>query len=127
MKIFKHKLTGRLGVLFISCMASVCYADRVILFDENGKHLMTSPYSDIAIEAMKKDAQSSGLDLSKVTVKKITEAEWQVIEEEQIKKSAREKAEQEKLIKQQKETEIKAVLGLSDENWQKLKDVLNGN
>lgn len=114
-------------LFFMFILTANCYADKVILLDENGKHLMTSPYSATAIEAMKKDAQSSGLDLNKVTIKKITEAEWQIIEEEQIKKPAREKAEQKKLIKQQKETEIKAALSLSDENWQKLKDVLNGN
>lgn len=83
-------------MLILLSITSLSYADKVILLDENGKHLMTSSYSDTAIEAMKKDAQSSGLDLSKVTVKKITETEWQVIEEEQIKKPAREKAEQEK-------------------------------
>ena len=124
MKIF---IRCSVMIILIVGMYSICYADKVILLDENGKHLMTSPYSDTAVEAMKKDAQSSGLDLSKVTVKKITETEWQVIEEEQIKKPAREKAEQEKLIKQQKEVEIKTVLNLSDENWQKLKDVLRGN
>ena len=52
-----------------------CYADKVILLDENGKHLMTSPYSDTAIEAMKKTHNPAGWT-SKVTVKKITEAEW---------------------------------------------------
>lgn len=97
MKIFKNKITGKWGIaLILLSICSFCYADKVILSDENGKHLMTSPYSDTAIEAMKKDAQSIGLDLTKVTVKKVTEAEWQIIEENQIKKPAREKAEQEK-------------------------------
>ena len=70
-------------LFFVFMLTTDCYADKVILLDENGKHLMTSPYSDTAIEAMKKDAQSSGLDLSKVTVKKITELEWQTIEKQE--------------------------------------------
>lgn len=124
MKIFKHKLTGRLGVLLVFLITSACYADKVILLDENGKHLMSSPYSDTAIEAMKKDAQSSGLDLDKVTIRKITEAEWQAIEEAQIKAPAREKAQQEAAVKKQKETALKAKFGWTDEDWKNLKEAL---
>ena len=72
-----------LSLFFMFILTTNCYADKVILLDETSKHLMTSSYSDTAIEAMKKDAQSSGLDLGKVTVKKITETEWQVIEKQE--------------------------------------------
>lgn len=72
-----------IGLFLIFGLGSICFADKVILLDETGKHLMTSPHSDTAISAMKKDAQSSGLDLGKVTVKKITETEWQVIEKQE--------------------------------------------
>ena len=111
------------SLILILGIPALCYADRVILLDETGKHLMTSPYSDTAIEAMKKDAQSSGLDLSKVTVKKITEAEWLAIEEEQIKAPAREKAEQEKLKKKQKEATLKTKFGWTDEDLAALKAI----
>lgn len=111
-------------MLVILSITNFCYADRVILLDKNGKHIMTSPYSDKSIEAMKKDAKSSGFNLNEVTIKRITEEEWKVIKEEQIDRPIREQAEQKKIIRLQKETEIKQKLNLSDNDFNNLKEAL---
>ena len=112
-------------VLFLG-LTSVCYADRVCLEKSTGK-LIEYQSGNAELGTLTKNAESSGYKKEDVEEKYVTAKEWLAIEEEQIKEPAREKAKQEKLIKHQKEVEIKTVLNLSDENWQKLKDVLNGN
>ena len=104
----------RYFILFFLLIPTLAFADRVILLDENGKHIMTSPYSDTAIEAMKKDALSAKLDLSKVTIKRITEEEWKAIEQVQIIKPAQDLATQKTLEQQTATQAIKDKLKLTD-------------
>lgn len=139
MKIFKHKLTGRLGILFVLFTASFCYADRVCLEKATGKlieyqsgdvnDLMANGEEPSAVikqnrlDSLGNNAINVGYTADEIEVKEVTRAEWQEIEETQIKAPAREKAEQEAAKKKQKEAALKTKFGWTDEDLSALKEI----
>lgn len=145
MKNFKHKLTGT-AVLLIFLTASACYADRVCLEKATGKLIeyQSGNINDpIALDGIPQEQQSAHVERIKnnrrqsminnalsrgyksedIEFREITAAEWQAIDETQIKAPAREKAEQEAAIKLQKEALLKAKFGWTDEDLKALKEI----
>lgn len=136
MKIFKHKLTG---VLLVFLTASACYADRVCLEKATGKlieyqsgnanDLMgdgeapSAAIKQVRLTALENNAISAGYKKDEIVVKEVTKAEWQAIDETQIKAPAREKAEQEAVVLAQKEAALKEKFGWTDEDLNALKAI----
>lgn len=130
MKIFRHKLTGRLGetqfgILLVFFMASVCYADRVCLEKATGKliEFQSDGNNQEDLNVMIKNAESTGYKKDDVEAKFITKEEWQAIEETQIKAPAREEAKQKSEARKAKEASLKTKFGWTDEDLKALKEI----
>lgn len=116
------------SILLVLIMASVCYADRVCTEKTTGKLIEYQSDGDKQkdLDAMIKNAEEVGYKKEDIEAKFITQEEWALIREEQIVKPAREKAKAEEEKRKQKEDIVRQKLGLSEADWQDLKEVLDG-
>lgn len=110
-------------IFLVFSLISICYADRICIEKTTGK-LIEYQSGDAPLGTLKQNAVNAGYNENAVEEKYVAQSEWWSIREEQIDRPAREKAAQEELLRQQKEQEIQAVLGLTNIDFQKLKDVL---
>jgi hypothetical protein len=107
-------------------MATYCYADvngRVCLEKASGK-LVEYQSGNAALGTLTKNAIACGKNAEDVIEKYVTAAEWAAIEEEQLKKPAREKAAQKEVARKEKEEKVKTKLGLSNKEFEDLKEAL---
>ena len=111
-----------INLFLIFSLVSVCYADRICIEKSTGK-LIEYQSGNAELGTLVKNAENSGYKKEDVEEKYVTAEEWQVIEEEQIKKPAREKAEQEKIVKKQKKATLKTKFGWTDEDLAALKAI----
>ena len=117
-------------VLFIFSLISFCYADRVCLEKSTGKLIeyQSGGSTQADLDVMVQNAVNGGYKKEDVEVKYITPKEWKIIEEEQIRKPAREaallKKQQDEIEQQKVEEEAKQALNLTDEQFNKLKKAL---
>jgi alpha-galactosidase/6-phospho-beta-glucosidase family protein len=113
---------------YLICMVTLlfvspAYADRVCLDKSTGK-LIEYQSGDAPLGTLTQNAVNSGYKKKDIEEKYITREEWLEIRKEQIEKPEREKEEQKKQERGAKENSIKQKLGLSDNDFQDLKEAL---
>ncbi len=111
-----------IAVLILS-LTTVCYADRVCLEKATGK-LIEMQSGNVPLGTLTQNAINSGYQATAIEEKYVTAQEWSIIKYNWITKPAQEEAAQKEIIRKQKETEMKAKLKLTDEDWTKLRDAL---
>ena len=112
MKICKHKLTGRIletqfGVMLLLLFSSVAFADRVCLEKSTGK-LLEFQSGDAPLGTLTQNQVNGGYNKDDIEEKYVNKEEWQVIEEEQIRKPAKEKEKQQRQEKEKQQRQEKA-------------------
>lgn len=112
-----------LALFFVLSIFSFCYADRVCIEKSTGK-LIEYQSGDAQLETLTNNAISAGYKKEDVEEKYVTKKEWSKIKEEQLDKPAREKQEKKEQERKQKEDKIKTKLGLSDKDFNDLKEAL---
>mgnify|MGYP001558813922 CR=1 FL=1 len=110
-------------ILFlIFSSVSLCFADRVCLEKSTGKLI---EYQSSATEGtLIKNAINDGYQEVDIEEKEITKEEWKDLKEEQIDKPVKEEKEKQKEKRRQKESELQLKLGLTDEDFESLKEIL---
>src|SRR3990167_5521882 len=119
MKICKHKITSRIletqfGVMLLLLFSSVAFADRVCLEKSTGK-LLEFQSGDAPLGTLTQNAVNGGYNKDDIEEKYVTKEEWQVIEEEQIRKPAKKKEKQQRQEKAQKEESFRVQIGWTAE------------
>ena len=112
-----------ISLFLILGLITFCYADRVCLEKSTGK-LIEYQSGDAPLGTLTKNAINAGYKEKDVEEKYVTNEEWKIIEQEQIIKPAQEKAKQKEIERKQKENKIKLKLGLSEADWEDLKEAL---
>ena len=102
---------------------NICYADRVCLEKSTDK-LIEYQSGDAPLGTLIKNAVNSGYKEKDIEEKYVTQEEWKIIVQEQIVKPAQDKAKQKEVERKQKEEKIKQKLGLSEQDWEDLKEAL---
>ena len=129
MKICKHKLTGRIletqfGVMLLLLFSSVAFADRVCFEKSTGK-LIEFQSGDAPLGTLTQNQVNGGYNKDDIEEKYVTKEEWQVIEEEQIRKPAKEKEKQQRQEKAQKEEAFRVQIGWTAEQLTAFKELLD--
>lgn len=109
--------------IFIFGIVPFCYADRVCLKKTTGK-LIEYQSGDAPLGTLTKNAESAGYNKEDIEEKYITEKEWKQIKEEWIDKPVKEEAKKKEKERKKKEEEIKVKLGLSQSDFDDLKEVV---
>lgn len=104
-------------------VATSCYADRVCLEKATGK-LVEYQSGNAPLGTLTKNAVACGKKAEDVIEKYVTAEEWKIIEEEQLKKPAREKQVEKEAQRQTKEDKIRTKLGLSKTEFEDLREAL---
>src|SRR3990167_5705080 len=109
-----------LSLLFI-LIISVCYAGnygRVCIEKSTGK-MIEFQLGDEPLGKLTKNAVNAGYNANDVEEKYLSQAEWQVIEYEQVKKPAEDKIKEKKDKQKIKRDEVKAEFGWTEAQMQK--------
>ena len=115
----KRLIYFMLGLL---CWTPVVFAGRVCLEKSTGKLL---EYQSFATPGtLTANAISAGYSADQVEEKEVTETEWKVIRQNQLVKPAQDALEAKETDRQQKQQAIIEKLGLTDKDFQDLKEAL---
>lgn len=111
-------------VVLALLIATTCYADgRVCLEKVTGK-LIEYQSGNAPLGTLIKNAVNGGRLASDVEEKYVSDAEWKVIQEDQIVKPAKEAAAVKEAERKVKEDKMKSKLGLSNAEFAELREAL---
>ena len=109
--------------VLVTLVATACHADRVCLEKATGK-LVEYQSGNAPLGTLTKNAVACGKKAEDVIEKYVTPQEWAVIEEEQLKKPAKEKQAVKEVQRQAKEDKMRTKLGLSKAEFDELRDAI---